>query len=320
MISEEALRTPSITNSQLWGSGANVSLWISCHGFEARSTRHLHLPRVSARRMISFGFGFPSTDEHPELADRLEHARDDLSRAGFELLVTNDGEYERIVKDALDQLSSSERPLVVADISSMNRTRIASLMLACASQKLPYGCDLEVVYFPSTFASHKHGYEPLETFSPSHDLIAGWPSDPDLPLALILGLGTEPRRAEGIVETVEPDILGLFEPVGDEEEYSADVHRENRRVLEVGGESTPYLVRDPELTFLALSASVERLAERARIIIVPLGPKIFAAIAVCVAVAFGAEIGVWKASAGAGVQPINVEGSDVPVVARFAFN
>ncbi len=312
-------RTPTVTNLAPWVDHAGADLWISCHGYESRSTKHLEFTSVPAQLRISFGFEFPDVQEDAEVASRLAEARDRLVHAGFKVIVAGDAEFERIVNDELQRLDFTSPPRVVADISSMNRSRIASLVLACSSRNLPHGCDLDLLYFPSTFASHKHAYEPLEIFGPVHETLAGWPSDPDFPLALIVGLGTEPRRADGIVETIEPAILSLFEPFGDEPDYSADIQRENRRVLEVGGEPTPYAIRDPQQTFSALLTSVERLSERARVIIVPLGPKVFCALAVGVALALGPEVGVWKASAGRGVQSVNVTAAGSPVIARLSF-
>src|SRR5205823_1514111 len=136
---------------------------------------------------------------------------------------------------------------------------------------------------------------PLETLGPIHNDVAGWPLEPDLPLALVLALGTEPRRADGLVETLEPDILSVFVPIGDEPDFNAEVHNENRRVLEVGGEPVKYDLRDPISAHGSLLATIERLSQRARVIIVPLGPKIFSALALNAAIAVGAEIGVWRA-------------------------
>lgn len=297
-----------------------IDYWISSHGYESRSVKHLEFDQSNVTRSISFGFDVELADANEDVAARVENERRLLLSRGFELLNTDDDGFEIAVRSGLDDFAGSgRRPRVVADISSMNRTRIASLMLACASESFDKGCDLDLIYFPSTFASHKHEYEPLEYFGPLHERVAGWPADPDSPLALVVGLGTEPRRAEGIVETVEPDILSLLEPLGDDPQFVVDVRTENRRLLDVGGEPLPYQLRDAVGTYWALRAIVERLSDRARVIVVPLGPKILVPVAMAVALELGPKVGLWRASAGSSVQPVDVQGADEAVRVRFAF-
>lgn len=310
-----------VSNIPAVASDRNPDLWLSCHGYESRSVKHLELLDPPVDRKLSFGFEFPGPDDSEDIAARLAAERVALEGAGFDIRIVGDTEFEEQVRHEFSDIArATVRPLIVADISSMNRSRIAGLIHLCAGGPFAGNCDLELVYFPSTFESHKHPYEPLESFGPVHDEFAGWPADQEMPLALLIGLGTEPRRADGIVETVEPDILGLFEPHGDEHEFLDDVRTENRRVREVAGAPTPYWVRDPQATFQMLRSSVELLSRRAQVIIVPLGPKVFCAIAVGVATSLGPEVGVWKASAGRGVRPINVQGADEPVIARMSFS
>lgn len=297
----------------------HAHLWLSCHGYESRSIQHLDLGVAGADSKLSVGFDLPEVDHGGKVRSKLRSKQQRLKDAGFEVLITDDDGFDNLVQSRIKGLVTEEHPHVVADISSMNRTRIASLLLACASTQFPGGCDLDLLYFPATFASHKHGYEPLESFSPVHERVAGWPLEPDFPLALVMGLGTEPRRADGIVESMEPDILGVFEPVGDESEFSEDLRKENRRVLEVAGEPIRYDVRDPESLYRQLVSTVERLSQRARVIIVPLGPKLFTAMAINAALKTGPQVGVWKASAGSGVQPIDVHGSRSAVLTSLEF-
>lgn len=200
----------------------------------------------------------------------------------------------------------------------MNRSRIASLFSHCVRRAAVTGeCTLDVLYLPATYESHKHKYESLEYFGPLLDNLAGWPADPDLPLALVVGLGTEPQRADGLVESLEPDILAVFEPLGDQIEFNEDLHRENRRILEVAGQPVMYPIRDLERTWAVLRGTVRRMVGNARTVVVPLGPKIFALLAIAAATELAPEVGVWKASAGRGVQPVNVTSSGPPVFASF---
>lgn len=299
---------------------APPDLFVSCHGYESRSVKHLQVAMLRSARAVSFGFEFPGPDDGIETTERLEAERRSLLEAGHEVLIVDDELFEARLRDEVFAAGKGvARPHIVADISSMNRTRIGALVLACASTSFEGGCDLDIMYFPSTFKSHKHDYEALEYFGPLHERVAGWASDSEYPLALIVGLGTEPRRAEGIVETVEPDILCLLEPIGDEPEFLDDVRAENRRLLDVGGEPIPYAIRDPLRAHGLLHAAVARLSERARVIVVPLGPKMLVPLAMCVSLQLGPQVGVWRASAGRGVQPVDVQASLPAVTVRLSF-
>lgn len=291
-------------------------LWVSCHGYESRSISHLELPKIDGARRISFGFNFPDFASEPLAAERILSARTRLADEGYEVPIVDDATFEFVVRKELALLAERRPYRLRADVSSMSRSRIASLLLACFENPWLVGCELEIVYYPGSYASHKHQLEPLEFFGPCHGLIAGWPSEPDLPLALLVGLGTEPKRADGVVEMLEPDILAVYLPIGDEPAYLDELRRENRRVLEVGGEPVMYSLRDTTQTYGALLSTASQLVTRARVVIVPLGPKLFSAMAMLVALSIGPEVGVWKASAGRHVQPVDVARHGAPIVLR----
>ena len=298
---------------------SSYGCWLSSHGYESRSVAHLDLLALSADRRISPGFEFPVATEDSEPSRRVAFARQRLQEAGYETPVVNDEAFESVVRHELSQLESASSRTMVADISSMSRSRISALLIAFSEHSvIDPTCYLDLIYFPASFNSHKHEFEPLESFGPCHAQLSGWPADADLPLAVLLGLGTEPRRADGVVEMLEPDILALYMPVGDEAEYVVELQKENRRVLSVGGQATRYTLRDPGSLFLSLVATGEHLVERSRLVLVPLGPKIFTALSIVAALSIGPEIGVWKASSGRGVGMVDAKASGEPVVFRVA--
>lgn len=298
---------------------SDYGCWLSCHGYESRSVAHLDLLVLNAERRISPGFEFPVATEDNDASKRVALARRRLQQAGYETPIVNDEGFEAVVRRELSRLASASSRTLAADISSMSRSRISALLIAFAEYALTDpSCYLDLIYFPASFNSHKHAFEPLESFGPCHAQLSGWPADADLPLAVLLGLGTEPRRADGVVEMLEPDILALYLPLGDETEYTIELQKENRRVLSVGGEPIHYSLRDPGSLFLSLVATGERLAERSRLVLVPLGPKLFTALSVAAALSIGPEVGVWKASSGRGVGLVDAKAHGEPVVFRVA--
>ena len=297
----------------------SYGFWLSCHGYESRSVAHLDLLSLKADRRLSPGFEFPNASEDSETSRRVALSRKRLQQAGYRTPVVNDEGFESSIRDELSRLDSLSSQTVAADISSMSRSRISALLIAFAEHlRTNPRSYLDLLYFPASFNTHKHGFEPLESLGPCHPHLSGWPADADLPLALLLGLGTEPRRADGVVEILEPDILALYLPLGDEPEYSHELQKENRRVLSVGGEPTRYSLRDPSALYLSLLATGERLVERSRLVMVPLGPKLFTAVSVAAALSLGPEVGVWKASSGSGVEMVDVQARGKPVVLRVS--
>jgi len=276
--------------------------------------------RVNSLRKLSVGFDFPLLGEEASVSQRIALARQRLAAAGFETPVADDAAFETLIRAEILGIPRTSRCRIVADISSMNRSRIAALLVSCFEAEFSAGCDLDLVYFPSSFASHKHAYEPLEFFGPCHNELAGWPDDPDLPLSLLVGLGTEPRRADGVVELLEPDILALYVPLGDNSDYLSEIRRENRRVIEVAGQPDMYSLRDPHLTYQSLLVTATQLSARSRLVVVPLGPKVFCVLAMAAALSIGPQVGVWKASAGRGVQPVDVAAEGAPILFRLAFS
>jgi hypothetical protein len=297
--------------------GENPILWIASHGFESRSTSHLALDSSRARTRLSLGFDFPDESD-VFTARRIAEEEGQLTQSGFTIDRVSDFEFERILQVEFSEGRVSGVARVVADISCMNRNRIASLILACCFE-LSDGFDLDVIYFPSSFESHKHAYESLESLGPVHNQLSGWSEDTDLPLSLMVGMGTEPGRAEGIMEFLEPDIISLFEPVGDNPGFAEEIRRENKRVIDVASPTSKYLIRDPLSTYGLINATIDRLSTQSRLIIVPMGPKLFCALSITAALAHGVGVGVWKASAGKGIEPVDVKTDAEPVIVRMRF-
>src|SRR6266540_759700 len=105
---------------------AGASLWISCHGYESRSIAHLKLLPVAGCRRVSVGFLTAGQDASAEQLDAIQVRRASLQHNGFRTPVVDDAGFEQIVKQELFD-TRSRNCRVIADISSMSRSRIASL-------------------------------------------------------------------------------------------------------------------------------------------------------------------------------------------------
>jgi hypothetical protein len=182
---------------------------------------------------------------------------------------------------------------IAVDISSMNRLRIASLIEALANLQTDVHLIVDLLYMaadyrPSTVpATGTLGIKPVTPF------FAGWMPDLDKPTLVLLGLGYEIDAADGVVEYLDPDDTLAWIPLGFDQRYLDEVRRANESLARAE-EDRVYRIEDPYSLLLDLDREVAHRRRRARVMIVPLGPKIFAAISMLVATAHRPAVSVWR--------------------------
>lgn len=193
---------------------------------------------------------------------------------------------------------------VVLDVSSASR-KVVSQILILIRAKFSGRIQLSCVYSVAEF------YDPPTAELPSHisepvvGALAGWSEDLSKPPCAIVGLGFEPGRAMGCLDYLEIPEARLFFPQGPDSRFASAVDKANSRLVsEVGEEFVlPYSVNDPHDTLVKLLSLVTGLEQKFRPIIIPFGPKIFAAIGVVVAIQRSPNICVWRASSGGLTEP-----------------
>lgn len=214
-----------------------------------------------------------------------------------------------LVEAARERLTEAEpesrRALRVAvDISCMDRDRLARTVMALS---IDQSQTLEVDYHYSfaEFEPDLVGSEGTVLVNRPVEGLEGWPSDPDSGLVCLLGLGFESRLALAAVETLEPSRVIALVPRGEDVRYDSVVDERNASLLasEDVQSAHHYGVQDVLRTLLDLNASVEALSRRARVVLVPLGPKTLALASILVAIAHPTNTTVWRLSADDGRQP-----------------
>ncbi len=241
-------------------------------GYERRSS---YLWRMGLRGRESMGFAFNaqrvfSTDENLALA---------ISGGATVLERPPGADLSADLVTAVGQVSGSRALRVAVDISSMTRRRLASVLLtadALADSGRPVQVDF--FYCPAE-------YQPADP-SPSSAMEAG-PVLPEfagrlrsvsLPVGAVIGLGYEPQRALGAFELLEPSRAWSFRPYGGPERYGTDVLSANRPLLEILGSEAvfDYDVSAGADLLYALDSFVFALESEYRLVLIPMGPKIFA--------------------------------------------
>lgn len=208
------------------------------------------------------------------------------------------------VRDAQRRLGQPGLVRFAVDISSMDRDRLARTVQAFAT------CDedVEVDFFYSfaKFVGAFDGSEGRVLVNRSAEGFEGWTDNPSLPLVCVVGLGFESRLALAALETLEPTQTVWLVPRGVEREYEEIVRTRNSfAVGENSGSGSTYDATRPYETLLDLETTVAGLARHNRVVIVPLGPKIFALCGMLTSLVHPTNVGVWRLSADSERKPVD---------------
>ncbi|WP_313457147.1 hypothetical protein [Stenotrophomonas sp.] len=169
---------------------------------------------------------------------------------------------------------------------------------------------------PESLGCHNEDIRPI---SPR---FAGWPSDPYAPTSVVMGLGYEAAKAEGANEYFDAQETWVFFPRSPIKEFDDEVLKNNKQMVDRASRESKlvyYPVDKPMESFFYLNSLVQDLTERSNLLILPFGPKIFAAIAMLVAIA-NPSVGVWHATGDTDLPADDHEASDHFVTMEVTFS
>lgn len=214
-------------------------------------------------------------------------------------------EFERTFLECISN-SESESPAIFFDISSCSRSVIANSFLSI-SRKAPPSSTLTCCYALSAFDKAPDGELPSSVSEPVVGDLSGWSDDLSKPPCAIIALGFEPGRALGSIDYLEVPEVRLFMPEGPDTRFKDAVYKANSMLIEEAGSGAvlPYDVLDPQATYEKLDSLLFGLLAQFRPVIIPLGPKIFAALSIIIAIRMWPNVCVWRTSAGSGEDVTN---------------
>lgn len=145
-------------------------------------------------------------------------------------------------------------------------------------------------------------------------------SAPNLPTALVIGLGYIPERAYGLKEYLDAVPFLFYTDSSDRNEFSYEVEKNNAKIIaEVNPRNIyTYPIKDVEQTFYELLDLCKDLRTDYRIILAPCGPKPFTLASLLVAIHID-EIDVWRISAGDKEKPIDKIAAGNLIITRVSF-
>lgn len=241
-------------------------------GYEQRCRWVAEQCSIAATNKIGLTFGFLEEGSFVENASFFQER-------GFALLnglaVDSLQSLEHRLKASLGEVQSGEAKLLI-DISSMSREMIANVALAISRAAGVRPVRITVAYSPSKFLG-KTRPAPIRIARPIKPELAGWSSRPELPLAVVAGLGCEPGLALGALQFLEPDRAWLYYPVGVDLEYDSDMRSANEHLDEIFDVSKfEYDITSPTILRGKVESLLRSVQDDFRIIMLPFGPKMFA--------------------------------------------
>lgn len=187
---------------------------------------------------------------------------------------------------------------VLVDVSSMTRWRIASVIAALAELDGDADLTVDLLYLPAEYTDPPDAPAAVLKLRPASTFFAG-SLDADGATTCVIGLGYEPEKAAGTIETLEPSEVVAFVPLDRSSDYRKKVENANRGLLDgkMLAERIDYNVHDPYAAFVLVDQLVADLvADGVRPALVPMGPKIFAVICMLVGARHEDDVSVWRAS------------------------
>jgi hypothetical protein len=267
-----------------------LDLLINATGYEERSSSLVKLGCVEARHFVSLLF------EENKVLD-FKHN-----------LATMQGVSAKFVADPLDFFrnkfrlfanglveASGKKLRIGVDVSSMNRTMAATTLSSIfAYHNLVE--SLELFYVPAKFRPPKLTFSRIEQIGAVTPELSGFDSEQALPVALVLGLGYEYGTAVGLINQLEPQLTICLRAIGHDPRFEAAVRRANLQFdfSTYNVEISEYDLLDVRSAYRHIENIIYTLVGNFRVVMVPMGPKIFAALLVLIALKYFGKIAVWR--------------------------
>jgi hypothetical protein len=293
------VRLKSVRDSSLLELNARAGAFVAACGYERRSVAlsSLITGAPEGRNALCFS-------EWPDALGRKDNERQLLER-GFKLHGVGGNESKRVESLVADIATTTilAGAAVGFDISSMTRAWHGAIIRQFRTMEFDTECETFFAYAPAQFRRPPLRSLPNEFVAPVDGFASL--STPDLPVAVVIGLGYERERALGLRQLLDPEKTILMIPnCGDKDEYYPEVLRSNKDILRRTHQEWvfEYCISEPAATFATLISIVAGLRESYRVVLASLGPKVFGLLSFLLATRF-ADVSVWRVSSGIHAQP-----------------
>jgi len=298
---------------------SEYDLMICASGYESRAIYVAEaLLSRSANKVNGLVLAF---DEHKEILARPQNDKF-FEKFRFESKICIGASTENaevIISEKLHQLKRSKPSKILVDISSMTRAWYGAVV-KCLTQLTELG-NLEVhfTYTPAEYNPPSENYPPNRVVCP----VRGFSGNtfPDVPTALVIGLGYDPDRALGLKEYLDPQLTFLFIPdPSTDARYLEKVKNVNSFLLGITSseQKAAYPVLDMVSTFKLLESTCNGLKRNWRVVLCSFGPKTFGLCCFLVA-SIHRDLSIWRVGADHHEKPINHKPGGDPLVLRTSW-
>lgn len=268
---------------------------ITTCGYELRAS---HVAKQIKPVPAHFVLDYSCTGHHSYDKNRASYEK----LAGAQFLDINDAKLREHLAQRLQIAfeNAGEQGLsILVDVSSCSRRVMAATFLAL-SDAAQTPCNLTIAYALSVFEGAPEGELPSSISEPVIGDLSGWSDDLSKPPCAVIGLGFEPGRALGSLDYLEVPEVRLFMPHGPDQRFDEAVRAANKLLIDEAGSDLvfPYNVMQPNATYDKLHSLILGLRAEFRPVLIPLGPKIFSAICIIIAIKFFPLVCVWRTSSG----------------------
>jgi hypothetical protein len=207
------------------------------------------------------------------------------------------GNFDAFIEDELKKTFARRRGRwrIGFDISSVNRIMLVALVSEL-SFLMNEEDTFELFYCPAAYGEPSWLFPQIEKLGPISSLFSGFNSDPSKPLCVLLGTGFEAGVSMGIISQLEPSVSYCFWGHGVDERFDGAVKRANFE-FDFPGFNTrvlSYNIHDPKGAFELIENVVYGLFRDYRVVLVPMGPKLFTALAVLIGMSYFGDVAVWR--------------------------
>ena len=221
------------------------------------------------------------------------------------------GQGFQVIED-INEVNCLDRSEAIAlDVSCMSRLMIARCLEAVREASRGRTIGLDVLYATSAFQGSPDDPPVISDISPITHGMSGRLKGSSRPILSVIGLGYEPERAAAILETMGPCGVVVFAPASTDQQFDEAVDRANNQLYgdDVDVPRYRYRVSDPQEAMRMINSVVLRYADEFRVVLLPLGPKIFATACMLTCIKSDGACSVWYPHSGFKAQLVDREAS-----------
>lgn len=261
-------------------------------GYESRSTSAFKKYSLQSKKNIVVGYeNNKSAIKYNENKIFFQNNNVDIYENDCESIIQT---VKQIVEDSVKDINE---PKVFLDITVMSRHRMANIIYNLLSD-LCEQAKITICYNLSDFVEPPLGIQPVKEMGPIIEDLHGDLGNLSMPTSIVFGLGYEEHKALGVYNYYDADYSYAFIPENPYSNFEPRVRENNAPLLEVitDRNTFTYDITEPYATYVDLKSLILSLTDMSRVILVPLGPKIFAALSVILGKELYPKLPVWRVS------------------------